>query len=241
MSQNLNLEAVLFDLYGTLIDIKTDEYRQEVWDILSRFLYYQGVKVEAQTLKDSYFALVHSALHSSDEKYPEVNVLDIFIKILQDLGLKGSKEFFVDIVQLFRTLSMVNFGPFTDTLSTLEALRGSFKLGLVSNAQRIFLETEMKMAGLDAMLDVVIVSSDHGFSKPDPRLMAMAVESLGVAADKAVYVGDNSFRDICGAKEAGLHAVLIDRGGSQEEAQSCDPDRVFSTLHEFRVWLLAKH
>lgn len=240
MSKDLKPKAVLFDLYGTLVDIKTDEYRQELWDTLSRFLRYQEVEVEAQTLQETYFARVQSALDESREEYPELNVPDIFRQLLQELGLKGTPEFFVDFAQLFRTLSMLNFGTYPDTIPTLEALRGHFKLGLVSNAQRIFLETEMKMVGLDSLLNIVVISSDHGFSKPDTRLMKIALEELGVAPEQAIYVGDNGFRDICGAQQAGLTAVLLDRGNDpNDDAESCEPDRTVKTLDQLRQWLVS--
>jgi len=42
------IRAVLFDIYGTLVDIKTDEHRDDVFDSLSRFLEYRRVFIQGR-------------------------------------------------------------------------------------------------------------------------------------------------------------------------------------------------
>jgi FMN phosphatase YigB (HAD superfamily) len=50
-------------------------------------------------------------------------------------------------------------------------------------------------------------------AKPDPRIFEMALQAAGVAANQALYVGDNVADDIEGARRVGLEAVLINRPG----------------------------
>jgi putative hydrolase of the HAD superfamily len=54
---------------------------------------------------------------------------------------------------------------------------------------------------------VVVVSGDEGISKPDPRILHIALARLGVAAADAVMVGDSWAADITGAARAGIRAV----------------------------------
>jgi putative hydrolase of the HAD superfamily len=238
MSKDIRPEVVLFDLYGTLVDIRTDEHSPELWDKLARFLRYRGLEADAESLQKDFFSQVR-AMQKGIGENAEVNVLNIFGRILSASGYNGTQKFVVEVAQLFRALSIVRFGPFPDTLSMLQALRGSFKLGLVSDAQRVFLEPEIKMVGLDSLLDVVVISSDHGFRKPDSRLFNIALKELGVAKERALYVGDNIHRDICGAQGVGMRAILIDRDNNPDIDHPCEFHRSFSTLDELRKWLLS--
>lgn len=81
-------------------------------------------------------------------------------------------------------------------------------LGVVSNSDgRV--EDALRAAGLRDYFDVVIDSSIAGVEKPDPRIFIAALESLGIAASDALYVGDVHEVDVVGAHAAGLAAALV--------------------------------
>lgn len=237
MSSDLRPRAVLFDLYGTLIDIHTREDLPEVWDRLARFLRYRGLPAEAGALRDGFYAGAQKVQEESPEDHPETDNLGIFRSMLCGMSQGVSDTFCEEVTQLFRTLSMVHFGLFPDTLSTLEDLKKSFKLGLVSDAQRVFLDPEITMAGLRPYLDVIVISSDHGFHKPDQRLFETALAELGLTREQVVYVGDNVSRDVRGAKAAGIKAVLINRNGKDSGDEDVQPDVVLPDLASFRDWV----
>ena len=227
--------AVLFDLYGTLIDILTDEHSPELWTAMSRFLRYQGVVVEAEKLRQNYFAAVEEAQAASAEEHPEIDVEAIFGNLCGSQGDPTTSG--RTLTRLFRSLSIVRLDAYPDTLRALRALKPGFRLGLVSNAQRLFLETEMEWVGVAPLLDTIVVSSDYGYTKPDGRLFALALERLGVGAGEAIYVGDNAFRDVCGARGAGIYSVLLKRCEYQSHERDCQPDATFANLDEMVSWL----
>lgn len=240
MSSDLRPRAVLFDLYGTLIDIHTREDLPEVWERLARFLRYRGLSADADALRHGFFTESQRIQEESSELHQEVDNLGIFRSMLRELSYDDPDVFFCEVVaQLFRTLSMVHFGLFPDTLETLQALKQHFRLGLVSDAQRVFLDPEITMAGLRPFLDVIVISSDHGFHKPDPRLFEVAIAKLGVPREQVFYVGDNIPRDVRGAKAAGLKAVLINRNGKEPEEGDLQPDVTLPDLASFREWVLS--
>jgi putative hydrolase of the HAD superfamily len=104
-------------------------------------------------------------------------------------------------------------------------LRRFFRFGLVSDAQRAYLIPELDIVGIRPLFDAIVISSDYGYRKPDPRLFGTALRQLEVPASQALYVGDNLARDICGAHNAGLRAVLLrDTGESQPEDLDCQPE-----------------
>jgi putative hydrolase of the HAD superfamily len=229
----MKLRAILFDLYGTLIDIETDEERPQVWDTLARFLGYQGLFVSSGTLKTAFFARQQASLASSLKEYPELDVPDMLRALLAELGHGGDGQLALQVTRLYRMLSIVRFGLFPDTLPGLRALNAAFALGLVSDAQRAYLDPEIDMCGLRSLFDVIVVSSDCGYRKPDPRLFAIALRRLGTPASQAIYVGDNVERDVCGAHNAGLRAVLLrEMGEGQAEDLRCQPDVRLATLDD---------
>ena len=64
--------------------------------------------------------------------------------------------------------------------------------------------------GITHYFDVIVVSADHGFRKPDRRLFQYALDGMGVAAENTMYIGNDMHRDIYGAREAGMRTVMYD-------------------------------
>ena len=82
------VEAVLFDLYGTLIDVYTNEGKKEIFDFLSEYLRYYDVKIESPRLRSVFESEKAQNMASRHEKYPEVNMVDVFENILHDQTIK---------------------------------------------------------------------------------------------------------------------------------------------------------
>ena len=65
----------------------------------------------------------------------------------------------------------------------------------------------MKHCALDAHIDVLVVSEEVGVSKPDPKIFEVALERLGISADKAVMIGDSWAADVAGALAADIRPI----------------------------------
>jgi len=229
-------QAVLFDLYNTLIDIRTDEHAPAVWEQMSQFLTYHGVLAEASALDLAFRSQVREQQAQAGEKYPEIDIAAIFQSFLTPERKRKPTRNAIQLAQLFRALSMRRIELFPDTLPALEALQG-VPTALVSDAQRFWLEPEMKRLGLGSHFAVRVVSSDHGFRKPDPRLFAMALQQLGIAPENAVYIGDSPYRDAQGAQMAGMRGCWVRRHDPFEAAdQFVSPELTFPTLVHFVEW-----
>ncbi len=129
-----------------------------------------------------------------------------------------------------------------DTLPVLEVLRArGYRLGLVSNTPwgtpDYLWEKQIEKFGLTPLLDVRLFSSGVGFRKPDPRIFREALGQLGVAAGRAVFVGDSPRDDIAGAHGAGLRTVLIARRPCFPDAVDPPPDASIQTLADLPALL----
>lgn len=219
----MTIKAVVFDLYGTLVNIRTDEGDPEVYRQLSRFLSYNHVYVEPEHLKRFYNDKIKAHLVKSREPYPDVDVLKVFSEIIHEYGA-GKMEMRLPLytARLFRSLSRRTFEPFPGVYGLLERLRDRYPLALVSDAQRCYTEPEIESLKLGWFFDHIYLSSDYGFRKPDPKYFHMALHALGVKPSDAVYIGDNAYRDLLGARKTGMKMVLV--RSSEREYEGETPD-----------------
>jgi putative hydrolase of the HAD superfamily len=114
----------------------------------------------------------------------------------------------------------------------LEALAGTgVALGVVSNADGTIAsylnahEILQVGPGPGVSVGCLIDSGDVGVDKPDPRIFHIALEALGVSADRAWYVGDTPLIDVVGARAALIHPFVMDPFGVHE-----NPD--FDVVHD---------
>lgn len=109
-----------------------------------------------------------------------------------------------------RFQSLLDAVPFADVRATLEALRGRYAMGVLSNSPRS--EEALARLGLRHYFDCVVAASEHQ-RKPHPQSFRRACRALRVAAAQAVYIGDSLANDVEGALGAGLIPVWVDRYG----------------------------
>lgn len=94
----------------------------------------------------------------------------------------------------------------------MQELRKHYKLAMVTNGIPDVQRTKVRNTQLDELFDVVVISGELGFGKPDPRIYAETLDRLGLTADECIMVGDNFRRDVAGAQDAGIRGVWISIG-----------------------------
>lgn len=229
-------KAVLFDLYGTLIDIRTDEYDIWVYNTLSRYLSYHGVDVAPEKLKEAYFTEIQQILRVSTQQYPEVDVFSVFFTIMHRYGTKKySRTIIIDTAKLFRALTRRSFSLFPNVREVLASLSQEYKTALISDAQWTFTFSEMAQLDIVKFFGIKVLSSIYGFKKPDTRLFQLAADKLKVDPADCIYVGDNPRKDLVGAKMAGMGCFLF-RSGCQSY-DGFQPDGCFNDYSRFPVLL----
>lgn len=100
-----------------------------------------------------------------------------------------------------------------DAHTTLRSLKTrGLRLGLVSNRSQNYLDV-LEKHNVGGYFDYVLAAGEINTWKPDPRIFTYAAERMEVQIQEALYVGDNYFADIIGARQAGMPAVLFDPRG----------------------------
>lgn len=210
-------DTCIFDLYGTLVDIRTDENKEELWEKLSLFYAFYGVFYTPEELARSYKRLTgemtagHEELRrDSHEAFPEIRIEEVFRALFEEKGIAPDEPLVRHAGQFFRILSMEFIRLYDGTEEMLSAVKESGrKIYLLSNAQRIFTEYEMNALGITKYFDGIFISSDEGCKKPDLKFFRKLIDTCGIDPERAVMVGNDGICDIEGAKRAGLGTVYV--------------------------------
>jgi YjjG family noncanonical pyrimidine nucleotidase len=131
--------------------------------------------------------------------------------------------------QLYREQHQANRSLVTGALELLEALRNRCRLGIVTNNSTAEQLEKLRALDIARYFDAVVISEDVGVTKPDPKIFSIALERIGARAADTVFIGDNWTNDICGALDAGMAAVWLDRDGETQAlagvSEQKQPDR----------------
>lgn len=147
-----------------------------------------------------------SLRQDSHEAFPEIQIEEVFARCYQEKGIVPGSDLVIHTAQFFRAMS-------TEYIRLYEGT----KLYLLSNAQKIFVEPEMKALGIYDCFDGILISSEAGIKKPEAGFFQMLLDRYSISKDTAVMIGNDGICDIAGAKKAGFDTVYIHSNLSPEE------------------------
>ena len=234
-------ETYIFDLYGTLVDIHTEEEAETVWEKLALFYGYYDALYEPKELQQAFRSLIagreaemrkemqspQSREADTHEAFPEVEIEEIFLELFQRKGVEADLTLAVHAGQFFRILTTEYIRLYDGAKELRAALKeAGGKLYLLSNAQRIFTEYELHTLGIASYFDDIFISSSCGVKKPDERFFCMLLDKHHIDVSKAIMIGNDMNSDICGAKQVGLSSFYIHSNISPELEGEPEADEV---------------
>jgi putative hydrolase of the HAD superfamily len=216
MPERPALDAVVFDAGGTLVRLDFEWMAQAVSAL-------DGA-LDAATLRRAeiegrrhYDRSAERQDHISGPDPPLGGHGDIrayFMGMLEAAGVKpGTREKAYERFHAHQLESGLWTRPMEGARAAIDGVAAwGLRRAVVSNSDGRA-EWHLEHTGTRAGLEFVIDSAIVGVEKPDPRIFQIALERLGVAAERALYVGDIRSVDEKGARAAGMHFVLIDPYG----------------------------
>ena len=222
----------IFDLYGTLIDIRTDEQSNAVWEKYAAWLKTEGISYRGKKLKKIYEQGCEEQFRNMKSQgiyeYPEPDVLPVFAGICRRKNRKYTDGQVYRAAERFRILSTGFMELYPNTINVLEELRkAGRKIYLLSNAQRVFTWQELVKTGLIYYFDDIFISSDMGCKKPDKAFFDKLIDKHALNVSESVMIGNDSTSDIAGATAVGMDAVYISTAISPENDPVPDCRYVF--------------
>lgn len=218
----MNFQAVIFDLFGTLVDFSDFGDYQSVMNKMADIL----------GIHEPEFSRLWEESHV--ERFTGVfkNTQENIIHAYRELGLQPDEDKARDAAAVRLAFTKSSLFPKPDVSDTVEKLRSlGMKIGLISDcsSEVPLLWADSPMAGL---IDEPVFSCSAGLKKPDPRIYELACSLLGVKASDCLYVGDGGSDELTGAREVGMYAVLVDDVREREytasrfNRQTWDGDRI---------------
>lgn len=205
MAQTPRLAGVLFDLYGTTVDIELDEDSPRLWEGLAAALSTSGAVVEPVSVRRQFQTILHDEAARGREGFlmePVFRRLAVAFRFGDDIGRIG---------RLFRELSLrkLHLRPYVTPL--FDSLhRSRVNIGIVSNTEALLTRFELERYPILQTADAIVLSSEVGVRKPEPEIFELALQRIGTLRSTTVFIGNDWNADVLGAQAAGLRTIYVD-------------------------------
>ena len=223
----MTIKGILFDLYGTLIDIETDESLEEIYRAIAHYLTYHGISLHRWEVRDRYYEIMKQQKEERCEEYPEIDVKAIWNSLLRREGIRAPstrKKLAEILAQLYRAISRKRLQLYPDVKRVLDELLPTYRMAIVSDAQPCWAVPEMKAVGLNGYFEPIIISANYRFRKPDTRLFGKALDTMKLVPAEVFYVGNDMYRDIYGASQLGIKTIFVDSNQGAKSHEDVIPD-----------------
>ncbi len=234
----MKVTGILFDVNGTMIDILTDEGKEEIYRTIACFLAYQGVYVAWTELRDAYFQYMEKQRLKRGGSHPEFDAVGIWSDLLDAyadrMSISKIKRAQLPriLAEMYRALSRIHMGLYPDVQRVLDQLAGRYRLGIVSDGQSAWALPELRETGLAHYFDPIVVSGDFGFRKPDRRLFEAALHRMRFRPENVLFVGNDMYRDVYGARRVGMKTVFFRSNQGRQEMEGVEPDYIIYRFRE---------
>ena len=229
---------LVFDLYGTLVDIHTEE-NDLVWEKTAFYFGFHGAHYTGEELKAAFQAELKSreaVAGQSYEMFPDIPFEEVMACLFRAKGIEENAEALAfNAAQLFRISSLDYVNLYPEVLEALKLLRQrGYRLWLLSNAQRVFTAYELRLLGLGDQLDGIYISSDYQCRKPDRRFYEALMQEQNLNPENCLMIGNDLHTDIAGAKGAGMATFYMHTNLTPPDQREADPEKhpeVYSGPH----------
>ena len=229
------LQAVLFDLDDTLIDARHERRAGFAESIAELHAAEPALRAlgSPEAIYDDYFRHYTEDAHraAGGGEWEERFTLEAYERLIAE-HLHPDPALAAQLTERYRALHIHHVGIHPDAIETLEAVGARYPLGMITNGLSHIQRPKIERYDLERYFQVVVVSGEVGVQKPDPAIFALALEPLGVRPETAVYIGDNPYHDVVGARAAGVGSIWVNRGDWRLGADAPTPDLEVRELRE---------
>jgi 2-haloacid dehalogenase len=208
-------EAVVFDLYGTLLEVAS------VGRAAGQVTPDPAALVELWRQKQLEYTWLRSLMGRYQDFWATTS--DALDYSLDRLGIA------VDDAARARLLdAWLDVRPYPEVPDALAALAPR-RLAVLSNGNPEMLEAGLATAGLRDRFEAVLSVHAAGIFKPHPSVYELALKALGLPAEQMLFVSSNAW-DAAGARSFGLPVAWVNRNGLPLERLGAPPDLVVGDL-----------
>ena len=213
------LDALVFDAYGTLYDVHSVTAKAEG--------FFPGRGAQLSQLWRTK-QLEYTWLRSLMGTYVNFNIVTAdALRYACEFVAPGATE-----AQITALLDQyVHLDTFAEVKGALATLKAGRKLAILSNGAPDTLNALVKNSGLDTLLDATLSVDSIGVFKPDMRIYRMAEQTLGVPKARTGFVSSNCW-DAIAAKQYGFTVFWINRLNAPVDRHGPQPDYIVKSLDD---------
>ncbi|TDM32809.1 HAD-IIIA family hydrolase [Macrococcoides canis] len=193
------IDTMLFDLDETIID-RTNSLEKFIESQYLRLIY-PVHKIDFDLYKERFISLDNNGYTWKDQVYEslinEFSLFNFTVNTLLDDYLERFHESVVPMDNLYETLEILS--------------SENIKIGIITNGKTDFQKKNIKSLNIEHYLDVIVVSDEVGFKKPQPEIFLFALDKLNADISNTLFVGDHIVNDIKGANNIGIKTLLFDK------------------------------
>lgn len=158
------------------------------------------------------------------------NFYKLFSENLPELQINNIEDLAKDMV--YNTSKYVFY---EDVKEVIPRLKNKYKMAVVSDAwpslENVFIDADMKK-----YFEIIVISTQIGTLKPDPRMYKTAIESLKVKNAEAIFIDDN-INNCLGAERLGIKSILMSRENFNEDKAKNKTMLVVKDLYDLEQML----
>ena len=240
-------QAILFDLFGTVALFDREQLPLFEWNgktirsTMGRLRLIYEEKALKVPFERFFSALSDVSEELTDERtrsLREFSSVHRFTQTLLRAGFSASPE----TDSLAKQLSLAHMEVLTRATAVpeehgnfLSQVRKSYAVALVSNFDHGPTARKVLHRGrVEAHFQHVVVSDEHGWRKPHPKIFSDTLSALDVKSDVALFVGDSPQDDIVGAKAVGMDVAWVNAQATELPDGVPAPDYVVSAIPDLR-------
>jgi 2-haloacid dehalogenase len=205
MSDLSSVKALVFDVFGTVVD-----WRTSLINDFSAWAEKRGIAADWTALVDGWRA-VYAASMDDVRKHPERGyvILDVLHRrsldrLVEQLGITGLTE--ADLQHL--TMGWHRLHPWADSVAGLTRLKTKYIISPLSNGNVALLTNMAKFAGLP--WDLIMSAELFAHYKPDPETYLGAAKLLCLPPEQVMMVAAHN-HDLKAAQKLGLKTAFVAR------------------------------
>lgn len=200
----------IFDFYGTLADIRTDEENPLLWEKMSEIYSALGACYSAAQLRERFRFLEREESRRIGGEEAEPDLTKVFALLYQEKKVPCDVRQAKMTAITFRALSREYIRAYDGVKELLgELRRREKKVYLLSNAQTDFTRPEIEMLGLTPYFDGIFISSEQGCKKPSCVFFESLLRHFELNPRECIMIGNDESADIAGARRAGMDSLYI--------------------------------
>jgi 2-haloalkanoic acid dehalogenase type II len=207
-------EAILFDAYGTVLDVGT-YHRDITQHVVQQSKTLFGIATSVDEFNAYWNNEFELAFHDVIAYCGEFrNMRDLYgistRNVFRRYGIDVQDDYIEGLNCVYKKMLDEAVTILPNVKKTLDTLYANgLRLGMVSNGDTAELSAHLN--GISDLFDVIVTSEELEVYKPHPRIFNETLHKMGIAREKAAFVGDSVVSDIFGAKKAGLTTIWYNK------------------------------